>query len=371
MPPSVQLSPGMTGDDVKKLQDYLVSKGLLTEAQKSTGYGTYGPATTAAVLQLQKNLGVDYSSAPGTYGPRTLAAVGAPGVQTPSLLNTPVDFSGSSPQNIDFSKIGFGGVAMPPTMIPGTPASGTGGTGTGTGGTTGTSGTGGTTGTTGTSGTAGTPSTDTAAMQKAILSAVADIAANAAAIGKPTVSFAEALSLAAKDPNIVAKYSDALKLDSQAFQQSLMQLQQATDTNQRLQQTKFENERRQLADASAAAGQAYSGFRGRAQKELAASENGIVQSSRAQTQKSLQDLTTAFESKYGSAATPPATATFLDPSASADVGISGLAAPGGGGTSTLAGQMAGGITGSEPINKAADINKSALNSYGVAQFPQV
>jgi len=75
MPPNTQLKPGATGSEVKKLQDYLVSQGLLTQQQVNTGYGTYGPQTTAAVLQLQKNLGIDYSSGPGYFGPKTIAAL--------------------------------------------------------------------------------------------------------------------------------------------------------------------------------------------------------------------------------------------------------------------------------------------------------
>lgn len=76
-PPKVALAPGSTGDNVKALQDFLVSKGLLTEQQKNTGYGTYGPQTTAAVAALQKSLNVDASSGPGFFGPKTMAALNA------------------------------------------------------------------------------------------------------------------------------------------------------------------------------------------------------------------------------------------------------------------------------------------------------
>jgi len=74
-PPSVNLQPGATGEDVKKLQDYLVSKGLMTQAEVDTGYGTYGPKTTAAVAKLQQQLGVDNSSGVGYFGPKTMAAI--------------------------------------------------------------------------------------------------------------------------------------------------------------------------------------------------------------------------------------------------------------------------------------------------------
>jgi len=73
--PKTNLTPGMTGNSVKQLQDYLVSKGYMTQAQVNTGYGTYGPQTKAAVLALQKAEGVDYSTGPGYWGPRTITAV--------------------------------------------------------------------------------------------------------------------------------------------------------------------------------------------------------------------------------------------------------------------------------------------------------
>lgn len=73
--PTSALQPGMNGDEVKKLQNYLVSKGLMTQDQVNTGYGTYGPQTTAAVAALQKQLGVDNSSGPGYFGPKTLGAL--------------------------------------------------------------------------------------------------------------------------------------------------------------------------------------------------------------------------------------------------------------------------------------------------------
>lgn len=73
--PTTSLQPGATGSAVKQLQDYLVSQGYMTQAQVNTGYGTYGPQTTAAVKALQQSLGVDNSSGPGYWGPRTIAGV--------------------------------------------------------------------------------------------------------------------------------------------------------------------------------------------------------------------------------------------------------------------------------------------------------
>lgn len=73
--PTTYLQPGQTGDDVKKLQDYLVNIGYMTQDQVNTGYGIYGPKTTAAVTKLQQDLGVDNSTGPGFFGPRTITAL--------------------------------------------------------------------------------------------------------------------------------------------------------------------------------------------------------------------------------------------------------------------------------------------------------
>ena len=82
-PPQTNLQPGMTGTAVKQLQDYLVANGYMSQADVSTGYGTYGPKTTAAVTAMQNKLGVNNSSGPGYYGPQTIAAV----TKTPTSNN--------------------------------------------------------------------------------------------------------------------------------------------------------------------------------------------------------------------------------------------------------------------------------------------
>ncbi len=88
-PPSASLKPGDSGDQVKQLQDYLVSIGAMTQAQVNTGYGTYGPQTTAAVAALQSRLGVDNSSGVGYFGPRTISAITAATPTTTTGTTTP------------------------------------------------------------------------------------------------------------------------------------------------------------------------------------------------------------------------------------------------------------------------------------------
>lgn len=75
IPPSVNLSPGATGQNVQQLQNWLVQMGYMTPAQVSTGSGTYGPQTTAAVAQLQKDLGLNPTTGSGSFGPQTQAAL--------------------------------------------------------------------------------------------------------------------------------------------------------------------------------------------------------------------------------------------------------------------------------------------------------
>ena len=79
MYPNTNLQPGQTGNEVKKLQDFLVSKGLMTEAEVATGPGIYGPRTTAAVKKFQEQTGVDNTTGPGYWGPRTISAASGAG----------------------------------------------------------------------------------------------------------------------------------------------------------------------------------------------------------------------------------------------------------------------------------------------------
>jgi len=90
--PTTPLQPGATGPAVQQLQDFLVSQGLMTQQQVQTGYGTYGPQTTAAVKAFQNAHGVDSSTGPGYWGPKTIAAAtvlyGGTGTSTPATSTT-------------------------------------------------------------------------------------------------------------------------------------------------------------------------------------------------------------------------------------------------------------------------------------------
>jgi len=290
------LGPGSTGGDVLTLQNWLVKNGYMTQDQLNTGPGIYGPKTTAAVAQWQSQMGFDTQGNPGWFGP-----ISKTYIQQQTAQNSP----------------------STTTTTPTT-----------------------------------TTTTSTMSPQKALITAIADVAQTAAATGAPPVSFADALALAEKDPNIISKYADMAKLDAQAFTQQLQQMQTMTTSNQGLYKTQFENERQALAEKNAAAGTAYSGFRGKAQADLAQQQAGIVTSSRSQIKSNLDNLTSAFESKYGTGLTPPAAITFDNPLPGSN-------------SETITGQVAGGITGTVTPAKTADINQTAINSYNTALFPKV
>lgn len=65
------LEPGMSGEDVMTLQNFLKSQGYAVDLT-----GTYDQKTVTAVTELQKKLGVDYGAYPGYFGPKTKAALG-------------------------------------------------------------------------------------------------------------------------------------------------------------------------------------------------------------------------------------------------------------------------------------------------------
>lgn len=88
MYPNTNLQPGQTGPEVKKLQDFLVSKGLMNPADLANGgAGIYGPKTTAAVSKFQQQNGVDNTSGPGYWGPKTIAAASGAGASNNNPTN--------------------------------------------------------------------------------------------------------------------------------------------------------------------------------------------------------------------------------------------------------------------------------------------
>jgi hypothetical protein len=377
MPPTNPVAYGQSGPDVTALQNFLIGQGMSIPAG-ATGY--FGDQTKAALAQWQQSVGIS-SSTPGfgtNFGPLSMQAASQVTSSKAPTASAPTS-GGASYANASNVPVGGTGGTAPSTATKTAPTSQP------------------VTSTVSTGTTPPASTTSTAvtgvpynpawathgvtqdmwnqmnATERATIGVAMagyDLLAN-----KPisSITLQDALSAAQKDPNVIQPFVDAYKLDQQGFNQALDQVKIAASTEQQKLQTQFQNERKQLAESQAAAGTAYSGLRGRAQQELAQSEQGIVTSTRAQLQKSVQDLTTQFESKYGTAATNPAALTFVDPTLASQVGISGLATPGGGGATTIAGQTAGGITGSQANAPGgaeyAAVNKAAASGYQQGFYP--
>jgi predicted chitinase len=83
--PQNDLERGMQGPEVEQLQSALVSLGYMTQAQKDTGPGIFGPQTEASLKSFQADHGVPST---GYYGPLTRAALtqraGGPGPVGPT-----------------------------------------------------------------------------------------------------------------------------------------------------------------------------------------------------------------------------------------------------------------------------------------------
>jgi predicted chitinase len=70
--PQNDLQRGMQSGEVDQLQTALVDLGYMTQAQKNTGPGTFGPQTEASLKRFQADHGVPST---GYYGPLTRAAL--------------------------------------------------------------------------------------------------------------------------------------------------------------------------------------------------------------------------------------------------------------------------------------------------------
>ena len=253
--PTTQLQPGSTNTAaVKQLQDYLVSQGYMTQAQVNTGYGTYGPQTTAAVLALQKAEGIDYSSGPGYYGPKTIAATSGSGQGG----------SGSGGGNSGSS--GSGGGA----------GSGTGGSGAGTG--------------SSTSFSAVTGYQTGNAQLDAIVAGLQTTLNQMIASGQvinPNIALSpsDITTFLNQAKGIIDPYfSSQISQIQEGLSQNLTSLQQQWDNEQQADQLAFQQSLAQTREANAGAGTALSG--GRSLQELQATQG--EQNTINQQQNSLQ-----------------------------------------------------------------------------------
>lgn len=70
--PSSTLDRGCRGGEVETLQNALIKNGYMTQEQKATGSGIFGPQTEAALKAFQRDHGLN---ADGIFGPKTQSAM--------------------------------------------------------------------------------------------------------------------------------------------------------------------------------------------------------------------------------------------------------------------------------------------------------
>ena len=175
------------------------------------------------------------------------------------------------------------------------------------------------------------------------------------AANSSSLSVADATAAALKDPEIVAKYADAFNIDSTQLAQGVADLNSALAIDSQTKEMQFEQDRKNLAEAHASAGTAYSGFRGKAQENLAKTESGIVTSTRLATQQKLRDAQQAFEAKWGTSKTPTASVSYNNPLNPSSI------------PENISGTTVGGISGTQKFAQQADVNALAAKNVELAK----
>jgi hypothetical protein len=133
----------------------------------------------------------------------------------------------------------------------------------------------------------------------------------------------DAMTEAAKDPAIVAKYGDSLKVAIDNTNSQLADLAAGYTEEQAAtaRQQKLDTQNLQASEADA--GRAYSGFRKQAQERLAADQSDVITSSKRQLANNLKAVTQPFEQKYGSAALGQITNPNIDNMTYKPLGLTG------------------------------------------------
>ncbi len=199
-------------------------------------------------------------------------------------------------------------------------------------------------------------------VQQAQVSIVMTSSLSNYASSSSSLSVPDALAAAANDPTIISQYSDALKIDKSQLQSSLVDAQTALSTSAQSQKIQFDKDKKALAEASAAAGTAYSGFREQAKKNLDTTEQGIVTSTRSQTKQTLDQARQAFEAKYGTAATPSLNLNYDNPLNGSTESISGSTV----GNKPFLNSNQGAILGSQNVAESTDLTKLAAGNIAEA-----
>ena len=102
MYPTISLQPSQTyNPEVVKLQNWLVTQGVMSAADAASNPGFYGPKTTAAVKAWQEKNGINAGADAGYWGPISIKkASGTTTTQPTTPTNTQSNTSGTTYQNV-------------------------------------------------------------------------------------------------------------------------------------------------------------------------------------------------------------------------------------------------------------------------------
>lgn len=109
---------------------------------------------------------------------------------------------------------------------------------------------------------------------------------------------------AQNDPNIDNYYKEQLRVGVSDFTRAVDSLGKDYNAIKAENERQFGFQRKDLSEAEAAAGRAYSGFREQAKTRLQGDQNNIIESSRRNLQKNVDTLGSSFEKTFGSSAVP-------------------------------------------------------------------
>jgi hypothetical protein len=186
------------------------------------------------------------------------------------------------------------------------------------------------------------------ATQQAMVAASMSAANSLYASTGSTVTLAQALQAAAADPTITAKYADQAKVDASNLQTTLNNIATTARITAASQQISMSNDTKALAQKYASVGQAYSGYRQKAEEQLKTTQGGVIESTAQDLQSQINQAAQPVEKALGSSA------------------LTGIALPQVNYTNPLTGTTQnlsytpiGGLTGSDVTSKQEDVNKLA------------
>ncbi len=158
----------------------------------------------------------------------------------------------------------------------------------------------------------------------------------------------DAMKAAENDPEIRAKYGNALITDKDSLTKSLASANTQWAQDMGLLDTRQQQERKAQDEAQAQAGLAFSGFRQQAKQRLGAEQSGVIASSRRNIQNNLNETGRNLEQKYGS---------------------SGLGQFGNLAIGDMTYNPLGGLTSTQDVAQKADILNRGTSIYNLEKTP--